>query len=264
MLIIGERINATRKRIGRAVTERDAQFVAREANAQAAAGATYIDCNAGKDPAREVEDLKWLIGAVQEAMDLPIAIDSPNAEAIAAALHIVQKKPIINSVTAEKAKIAQVMPLAKEHDTLLVGLCLGDAGMPEGARQRIEAAELICRAAEEHDIALDRIYFDPVITPVSVKQSEVLAATEAVRHIMTQLPGAHTICGLSNISFGLPHRGVLNRTFLAMLIEAGLDGVIMDPTEPHMMSTVLAGETLAGRDEWCMNYIGAGRAGRLD
>jgi len=264
MLIIAERINATRKRIGKAVAERDAAFIVLEAKAQAAAGATHIDCNAGRKPEREVEDLKWLVTVVQGAVENPISIDSPNPAAIAAALKLVRKQPIINSVTAEREKIEQIMPLAKRHETLLVALCLAEGGMPEGVGPRVKAAETIRDAAAKYGIPLDRIYFDPLIVPVSTKASDGLAAIETVRHIMKEFPGAHTTCGLSNISFGLPNRNTLNRTYLAMLMAAGLDGAIMDPTEPHMMSTVLAGRAVLGRDEWCMEYIQAGRAERLD
>ena len=264
MIVIAERINATRKRIGKAVADRDAAFIAREAKLQADAGATHIDCNAGRNPAKEVEDLQWMIGVVQDSVDLPICIDSPNAQAIAAALKLVRKMPIINSVTAEKAKLEQILPLAREHQALLVGLCMGDSGMPDGAAGRIRAAEQVRDAAAQAGIAVDRIYFDPVIVPASTEATAGLAAIEAVRHIMKEFGGAHTTCGLSNISFGLPSRNTLNRTFLAMLMAAGLDGVIMDPTEPHMMSTVLAGRAILGRDEWCMDYIRAGRAEKLD
>lgn len=264
MLIIAERINATRKRIGKAVAERDAEFIAKEARHQAEVGATHIDCNAGRKPEREVEDMKWLIEVVQAAVDLPISIDSANPDAIIAALKLVKKQPIINSVTAEKEKIEKVMPLARDHNTQLVALCMGDGGMPSGLQDRIKSGEQILEAAARFNIAPDRLYFDPIIVPVSTNASESIAAIEAVRHISTKFGGAHTTCGLSNISFGLPNRNVLNRTYLAMLMAAGLDGVIMDPCEPHMMATVLAGRALLGRDEWCMDYITAGRAERLD
>jgi 5-methyltetrahydrofolate--homocysteine methyltransferase len=264
VIIIAERINATRKRISKAVADRDAAFIAHEAKIQAEAGATHIDCNAGRKPEREIEDMKWLIGVIQDAVDLPICIDSPNPEAIAAALKLVKKQPIINSVTAEKTKIEKVLPLARDHNTLLVSLCMGDGGMPSGLDDRVRAAEQIRDAAAKQNIGAERLYFDPVIVPVSTNAAEARAAIETVRRIMTAFGGAHTTCGLSNISFGLPNRNVLNRTFLAMLMEAGLDGVIMDPTEPHMMSTVLAGRAILGRDEWCMEYIQAGRAEKLD
>jgi cobalamin-dependent methionine synthase I len=263
LIIIGERINATRKRIGKAVAERDEAFIAGEARAQAAAGATHIDCNAGRKPEREVEDLKWMIGVVQESVDLPLCIDSANAAAIAAGLKLVKRPPVINSVTAEKEKIASVMPLARDNESLLVALCMGDGGMPAGREDRLAAMQKILEAAAEHGVAEERLYFDPLIVPVSTNASEAMAAIETVRHMATQTK-AHTTCGLSNISFGLPDRNVLNRTYLAMLMEAGLDGVIMDPTEPHMMATVLAARALLGRDEWCMEYIQAGRAGKLD
>jgi 5-methyltetrahydrofolate--homocysteine methyltransferase len=264
MIIIAERINATRKRIGKAVAERDARLIRREARKQAEAGATHIDCNAGRNPDSEIEDLKWLIGCVQEEVEVPISIDSANPEAIAAGLKLVRKTPIINSVTAEKERIERVMPLAAESGAMLVALCLGDGGMPNGLNDRLNAAGVIVKAAEGAGVSVDRLIFDPLIVPISTDAAEVRAAIEAVREIMRRWPGAHTACGLSNISFGLPCRNVLNRTFLAMLIEAGLDGAIMDPTEPHMMSTVLAAEALAGRDEYCMNYIKAGRADQLD
>jgi len=264
VLVIAERINATRKRISKAVAARDADFIAREAKAQADAGATHIDCNAGRKPAREIEDMKWLISVVQDTVDLPVSIDSANPDAIADGLKLVNKKPIINSVTAETDKIASVMPLVRDHETLVVGLCMGDEGMPNGLEDRVRAAEEVRKAAEEHGVPLSSIYFDPIIVPVSTNAAEAMAALETVRRIMTEFPGAHATCGLSNISFGLPQRNTLNRTYLAMLMAAGLDGVIMDPTEPHMMSTVLASRALLGRDEWCMDYIQAGRSERLD
>lgn len=264
MLIIAERINATRKRIGKAVQDRDTAFIAKEAKLQADAGATYIDCNAGRKPEREVDDLKWMIEVVQGAVDLPICIDSANPKAIEAGLKLVRKTPMINSVTAESAKIEQVMPLARDSGALLVSLCMGDAGMPNGLDDRLKAANVIREAAGRFKIGVDRLYFDPIIVPVSTSPSEAMAALETVRHIMTQFGGAHTTCGLSNISFGLPSRNTINRTYLAMLMAAGLDGAIMDPTEPHMMSTVLAARAILGRDEYCMDYITAGRAEKLD
>ena len=264
MLIIGERINATRKRIGQAVSARDADVIAREAVAQAEAGATHIDCNAGRSPECEVEDLEWLVTTVQCAVDLPVSVDSARPAAIEAALRLAKAKPVINSVTAEKSRLDEVLPLACEHDAILVGLCMGDGGMPTGAKQRIESAEEILRAAAAAGIPADRIYLDPLIVPVSTSPAEAMAAFETVKHVMTQLDGAHTICGLSNVSFGLPKRNALNRTYLAMLMAAGLDGVIMDPTEPYMLSTVLASRAILGHDEYCMEYIQAGRAGRLE
>ena len=264
VLVIGERINARRKRINIAVKNRDDNYIAREAHDQAEAGADYIDCNGGSKPDREIDNLKWLIAVAQDAVDLPVSIDSANPEAIAEGLKLASKKTIINGMTAEAKSIAAVMPLAREYKAILVALCRSDSGVPSGVEDRMEAAMTIRRAAEAEGVPLSRIYFDPILAPLSTHPAEAMAAVETVQRIMTEFDGAHTTCGLSNISFGLPRRNVLNRTFLAMMMAAGLDGVIMDPTEPHMMSTVLAGQALAGRDEWCMDYIQAGRRDRLE
>ncbi len=264
MLIVGERINTSRKRTGKAVEARDAEFIAEEARKQAEAGASMIDVNAGTSVSREVEDLKWLVRTVQAAVDLPLCLDSPNPKALEAALAEVEKPPMVNSVTAEKQRLDEILPLVKEHDAFVVGLCMSEGGMPEGAEDRLEAARIILDAAKGVGIPPSNVYFDPVITPVSSKPEDAMAAIRTVQEVMTRFEGAHSICGLSNISYGLPRRNVLNRTFLAFLMSVGLDAAIMDPTEPHMMATLLAAAALRGDDEYCMSYIRAGRDNRLD
>jgi 5-methyltetrahydrofolate--homocysteine methyltransferase len=171
---------------------------------------------------------------------------------------------MINSITAEKGRHEDVLPLAKEHGALLVALTVGPDGMPTSADDRVNAARLIVRLVEEYDIPIQNVYFDPVVYSVATSGDAGRIAIESVRRLKTEYPDAHITCGLRNISFGLPRRRVLNRTFLAMLIGAGLDAAILDPTEPGMMSTVLGAEAVVGRDEFCMNYIGAERAGRLN
>jgi len=264
VLIVGERINTSRKHIRKAVEKRDVKYIQNEAKTQVEAGATFVDVNSGTSVAKETEDLKWLVQVVQEAVSVPLCIDSPSATALAAALPFHKNgQPLINSITAEKQRIAEILPLVKQYNALVVGLAMGDGGMPSGFGDRKKAVLTILEACEKAGVSRDRIYFDPVICPVSTKQSEGMAAVETVRFIMTELKGAHTTCGLSNISFGLPERTNLNRTFLALMMAAGLDGVIMDPTEPGMMSTLLATNVLLGKDEFCMDYIRAGRAGKL-
>jgi 5-methyltetrahydrofolate--homocysteine methyltransferase len=140
---------------------------------------------------------------------------------------------------------------------------MGDGGMPESVDGRLEVARDLHKRLTAAGVASDHIYFDPLIRPISTNPDQALAAIDATRRIMTELAGVHTICGLSNVSFGLPRRNLLNRAFLALLIGAGLDATIIDPIEPGMMSTLLAASALVGRDEYCMNYIAAERAGRL-
>lgn len=263
MLVVGERINSTRKRIREAIQSRDADLIIREAKNQVTAGAGYIDVNAGSSVAHEAEDLTWLVETVQAAVDVPLCIDSANPAAIEAALAVTRETPLINSITGEKARMESILPLVKKSGASVVALVMDDSGMPEDAAARLKVAETLLPALQEQGIPYDRVYVDPLVRPVSTDTTQGKAVLETVSRIMADYPGIHTICGLSNISFGLPVRNVLNSTFLALMLQAGLDSAIIDPTEPRMMATVFAAEALMGRDEFCMEYIEANRAGQI-
>jgi len=264
MLIVAERINATRRRVARALGEKDAGYIAREVRMQAEAGADFIDVNAGSEPRKEVEHLKWAVQTVQQNTDLPLCIDSSGPEGFAAALPLVKNDVVmINSVNGEQSKIDAILPLAAEHNARLVALTMDERGLPHTADQRLEIAERIVSAADAHGIEPASIYVDPCVQPLCTSPDQVTSVVESVARIMEHIPGIHTICGLSNISFGLPYRGILNRVFLCYLIRAGLDAAICDPTERDMTAAIVAAEALCGRDEFCMNYIRAEREGRL-
>jgi 5-methyltetrahydrofolate--homocysteine methyltransferase len=157
----------------------------------------------------------------------------------------------------------EVLPLAAERKTRLVGLLMDEGGLPQGVDDRVALAGKIIRAAERAGIGIGKLYLDPCVQPVSTSPDQAGAVVESVRKIMAEFPGVHTLCGLSNISFGLPYRSILNRVYLAYLIQAGMDGAVLDPTEGDVMATVLAAEALSGKDAYCMNYIAAERSGRL-
>jgi 5-methyltetrahydrofolate--homocysteine methyltransferase len=263
MLIVGERINSTRRRINAAVRDRDAARIAAEAVNQVNAGADYIDVNAGTSVAHEVDDLQWLVETVQKAVDAPLCLDSANPEALRAALGLVDKTPIINSITAEASRKDEILPLILDSGASVVALLMDDSGMPEDAAARLVVAETFVPELTAAGLPLDRIHIDPLVRPVSTDTSQGAAVLETVRALMEAWPGIHTICGLSNISFGLPARNVLNTTFLALMMQAGLDGAIIDPTEPRMVATVVAAAALAGNDDFCMGYIEAHRTGRI-
>ena len=263
MIIVGERINSTRKRIREAVKARDAAFISKEAVKQVAAGADYVDVNAGTSVAHEAADLEWLVETVQSAVDAPLCIDSANPAAIKAALALTEKTPIINSITGEKARMESILPLVEESGAGVAVLLMDDNGMPEDAAGRLKVAETLIPALERRGIERERLYIDPLVRPVSTDMKQGPAVLETVRRVMSDYTGVHTICGLSNISFGLPVRNVLNTTFLALMLEAGLDGAIIDPTEPRMVATVAAAEAVLGRDDFCMRYIEAYRTGRI-
>jgi len=260
VLIIGERINATRKSIGRALRRRDAEALEREARAQAEAGADFIDVNAASDPSRELENLKWALQVVQQSTELPICLDSADPDVLRAGLQLISAdRVMLNSATAEEGKMQEVMALAADAGALLVALAMDDKGVPGTADRRVQIATRLIEAAEQAGLPRDNVYVDCCIQPVSTDITQGAAVVEAVRRIMRDWPGVHTTCGLSNISFGLPNRSLMNRTFLASLIAAGLDCAILDPTESGMMDVVHAAEALAGRDEFCMNYLRAMR-----
>ncbi len=263
MLIVAERINSTRKRINAAVRDRDADLIRKEAQRQVDAGADYIDVNAGTSVARESDDLAWLVETVQTACDVPVCIDSANPAALKRALTLADGTPIINSITAEVARKERILPLVIESKAAVVALLMDDSGMPEDAAGRIKVAEKLIPELEAAGVLRDRIHIDPLVRPVSTDARQGLEVLETVHTVMTRWPGVHTICGLSNISFGLPVRNVLNSTFLAVMVQAGLDGAIIDPTEPRMMATIAAAEALLGRDDFCVKYIEAHRSGRL-
>jgi len=263
MLVVGERINSTRKHVREAVRARDAGFIAGEAAKQVAAGADYIDVNAGTSVAHEVKDMKWLVETVQSAVDAPLCLDSANPAALKAALALARKEAIINSITGEKARMDSILPLALKSKSRVVALVMDDRGLPEDLEGRLSAAEKLIPALEKAGVPRDKIHVDPLVRPVSTDTRQGKIVIETVRRVKANWPGIHAICGLSNISFGLPGRNALNSTFLALMIEAGLDSAIIDPTEPRMMASIAAAEALLGRDDFCMNYITAHRSGRF-
>jgi len=264
MIIVGERINASRKRIARALAERDARWIAREAKRQAAAGANYIDVNAGTSVAREVENLTWLAGIVAESVELPLCADSANPRALAAALKLNRHgQPMINSITAERARLEGILPLVREFRTKVVALTMDDSGMPEDAAGRVAVAEKLFARLTGAGVPADDVYFDVLIRPIATDVRQAGFCLEAVRQIRGRCPGAHFMCGMSNVSFGLPRRNLLNKTFLTLLMAAGQDGAILDPTEEGILAAVWATRALLGQDEYCLDYIGAEREGRL-
>lgn len=263
MLIVGELINASRKAVGKAIEGQQTQIIQNLAKSQFDNGAHFIDVNAGLYLEKEAEYLKWLIEIVQHQVDAPCCIDSPNPGAIEAALSVHKGTAMINSITLEKDRFDKMIPLIAGTDLKVVALCIDDAGMPESSDQRISIAEKLVNALVQNNIPIENIYVDPLAQPVSTNICYGMACLDAIERIMQSIKGCHTICGLSNISYGLPARKLLNRTFVSMAITKGLDAVIINPLDTLMTSTVTAALTLAGRDDFCMNYIKAYRADGL-
>jgi len=265
MIIVGELINGTRDEVAAAVRSRDADLIAELARRQAEAGADYIDCNSGRIGEAEAEDLAWLVGIVQAATDRPVSLDSANPYAIAAGLAQWEggAPPLINSMTPDEEQEALVLPMVVESGASVIALA-EDIGAADDAAGRTAVAVDLVERITAAGVEPERIFVDPVVSPLSTATDAPRQACEAMALIRRELPGCHVICGLSNVSYGLPGRRLLNRIFLAQAIASGLDAAILDPLDRETMSTIYAAEALAGRDEWCLGYINAHRDGLLD
>lgn len=264
MLIIAERINSSRKQITQAVGAGDRAFIQAEARAQTLAGAHYIDVNAGTFVGEEAEKLKWIVEAVQEATELPLSIDSPDPEVIQAMLPLLKKRPMINSITLEPTRIEGILPLAVEYRTKVIALCQSEKAMSETVEQKVALAGELVEKLTGAGVALDDLYIDPLVYPLSTNPQSASATLEAIGEIMKRFPGVHTVCGLTNVSYGLPTRKLINRAFLAAAIARGLDSAIIDPTDKLLYAMLKAVTLVAGKDDYCMDYIGAFREGRVE
>lgn len=264
MIIIGELINASRKAIGSAIEAQDAAAIQKVAQDQHAAGANFIDVNAGIFVKKEPEYLAWLVQTVQEVVDGPCAIDSPNPKAIEEALAVHQGTPMINSISLEKERYENLMPIIAGTDMKVIALCMSDEGMPKTVEDRLKIADKLVNGLLQNNVKLENIFVDPLVQPLSVDDTFGTEFINSVEQIMQKFEGIHTACGLSNISYGLPVRPFLNQTFMVMAITKGLDGAIVNPLDKKMMANITAAETLAGKDSYCMNFLQEFRAGKFE
>ena len=264
MLIIGELINASRKTIAAHIENQDAEAIQKVAKDQFENGADYIDVNAGIFVGKEPEYIKWLVTRVQEVVDAPCCIDSPDPKAIEAGVAAHKGVPMINSISLEKNRYDTLMPMLAGTDFKVVALCMSDEGMPESADDRMSIADKLVNGLLQNRVKIDNIYVDPLVQPISVNKDFGVECLNAIEKIMATFKGIHTTCGLSNISYGLPNRRFLNRMFMVMAISKGLDGVIVNPLDRNMMANIIAAEALAGRDDFCMDYLKAYRAGKFE
>jgi 5-methyltetrahydrofolate--homocysteine methyltransferase len=264
MLIVGERINTSRKAIQPAVESRDAEFIVDTAKKQVEAGAKYIDANAGTLLAGEPDALEWLVKTIQGAVDVPVCIDSPSPVAIERALAVHKGQPMINSITAEKDRFAGIAPLVKEYGAKVIALAMGDGGIPENAEGRLKVASELIDKLTAMGIPVSDIYVDPLVYPIANGPAYGRAVLETIRTVKAEYPGVHAICGLSNVSHGLPIRKLINQAFLVMCVESGLDAAIIDPLDSRLVSLIYASEAIIGCDEYCMNYLTASREGKFE
>ncbi len=261
MMIIGEKINATRAEVRGIIDDRRASDLACLARTQAAAGASMIDVNVATGNGTRDDEIKamtWAVGVLRRATDKPLCIDSADPGVMAAGLAAMDGgTAMINSVKADSRYLQAVLPLAVTYQAPVVSLAMDDDGIPKTVEGRIDACRKIASACKDFAVPLDRVYFDPLVLPVSADETQGRVTLDTLVAIKNTFPEAHTTMGLSNISYGLPARAELNAAFMQMAIFAGLDSVIMDPANTVMMAAVRRGEALMGRDRHFRRYTRA-------
>lgn len=253
--VIGERINPTgKKRLKQALIDEDFDYILSQAVQQIDAGAHILDVNVGIPDVDDVRLLPQVIKQLQAITDLPLQIDSSNPEAIEAALRVYNGKAIVNSVNGEEAVMGRILPIVKKYGAAVVGLTLDQDGIPAKAEERFAIAERILTRALEFGIPKEDVLIDCLTLTASAQQEAVTETLKAVKMVKEQL-GLHTVLGVSNISFGLPCRPLVNRTFLALAMENGLDMPILNPNDEEMMGTIYAFEMLHNRDKNAEAFI---------
>ncbi len=258
MIVIGENINATIPSAKKVIMSGDAEKLARMAVDQANAGAAYIDVNVatGKGGRRdEIAVMEWAVKAIQGAVDKPLCIDSADPEVLEAGIRAASGPVMINSTTAESGRMEPVLMLAKKFDAPIIALAMDEKGIPKSVEGRLDACEKIVNACGKIGISLDKVYFDALVIPVSTDAKEGVVTLETLTAIQERFPESKTVLGLSNISFGLPARANINAAFLHMAVWAGLDAVILNPTEKALMGAVRTAEAIIGKDRHFRRYM---------
>jgi 5-methyltetrahydrofolate--homocysteine methyltransferase len=267
MIIIGEKINGAIPSVGEAIKSRDEGFIRALARRQTDAGADYLDVCAGTSPDTELDTLRWLVGLVEAEVETPICIDSPNAQVLADIIPSIKHAGLVNSVSGENNKCDLIYPLVADSSANspwgIIALTCDDGGIPSTVDKKVEIACGLIDKAAKYGIAEERLFLDPLVLALSAVGDALSGFTDTIRRVRQKHAGVKFTSGLSNISYGMPSRKHINRTFLSYAVEAGMDSAIMDPTNKEMYAAILASEVLLGRDKHCRKYNGAFRAGRL-
>ena len=261
-VILGERINPTgKKKLATSLVAGDLELVRQEALDQVEAGADLLDVNVGAAGVNEADLLPKAVKLVMETVDVPICIDTPDGDALAAALAMHKElnpegKPLVNSVNGEEASLARVLPLVAEHGAAVIGLCMDDDGIPDSPEGRLAVAKKIVERAEQHGIGREEILIDCLALTVGADAQAGWTTLEAIRMVKEEL-GVNMALGASNVSFGLPDRETINGVFLGMAIMRGLNCPIVDAAK--VAHFIQAADLALGRDDYAMRYLKAYR-----
>lgn len=266
MIIVGEKINGSIPVVAEAIAKRDSEFIKNRAKMQVEANASFIDCCASVPEAVELETLKWMIDCIQEVTDTPISVDSPSADILAEAYKYCKHPGLFNSVSGEGDKIDKIFPIMAQpenKDWEVIALLSDDTGIPKTAADRLRVFDHIMAKAKEYGIDPSRIHIDPLVEMLCTSEDGIAMNIEVISTVRKRYPTIHITAAVSNISFNLPVRKLINLGFTVLAMNAGLDSAILDPTNRDMLGLIYATEALLGMDDYCMEYIGAYRDGLI-
>jgi len=265
MIIIAEKLNGAIPVVKKAIEEKDEAFIRDRAIAQAEAGATFIDVCAGTAPDIEFESLRWMMDIVQEAVETPLCIDSPDPEILKKVFPLCKKPGLVNSVSGEGNKMEILYPLFKDADPEweIVAMTCDQNGIPKTLEKKVELTKILVEEAKKYGITPDRIHVDPCVMALSTDNASFTNFRDEIAAIRKIYPEIHITSGLSNISFGLPARKLMNQNFMALSMFVGMDSAVMDPLSRDMMGAIYATEALMGNDRLCRNYSKAFRQGKI-
>jgi 5-methyltetrahydrofolate--homocysteine methyltransferase len=265
MLVIGESINGTIEKVGQAILGHNEAYLRKLVWTQHEGGAHCLDVNAGVAGGNETEDLPWLTQLVQKELSIPLMIDSANPEALKAALSVYRhsEPPILNSISGEEGKWNRLHPVLVERGCKAVVLLMDDRGIPKTIDERMAIAQTLFTRLTKMKISPHYLYFDPLVLSVAVEPEAGIVALETIRRLRLTYPDSHIICGLSNVSMGLPGRKLINRTFLNMAIWAGLDTLLVDVRDQALLSSIYASKILTRQDPYCIEYLKAFREKKI-
>ena len=261
MIIIGEKINGAIPSTAKAIAAKDGDFIKNLAKIQTEAGVDFIDVCASVDDDIELETMKWLIDLVQEVTETPIAVDSPNVYTCIESMKYCNKPGLFNSVSLEGDKIDAAFKAIADTKWECVALLNSDKGIPKTAKDRLDVFTDLMAKVKEYGIDPSRMHIDPLVEMLCTSEDGIAMVVEVIRSIKEQYPTIHVTGAVSNISFNLPARKMVNMGFTVLAMNAGLDSAILDPTNGDLMGIIFATEALLGEDDYCMEYIGAYREG---
>lgn len=259
MIIIGEKINGAIPSTGKAIAEKDVGFIRNLAIKQTEAGADYIDVCASVDDEIELETMKWLIDIVQDATEVPIAVDSPNVYTCIESMKFCNKPGLFNSISMEGDKADEAFKVIAKTEWGCVALLNSDAGIPKTSSDRLAVFNDLMKKCQEYEIDPSRMHIDPLIEMLCTSEDGIDTVTEVIREIKRQYPTIHVTGAISNSSFNLPARRIVNQAFAVLAMNAGMDSFILDPLSKDLMGMLFATEAMLGQDMYCMEYIGAFR-----